>query len=128
MTECVINLEKYRAKEGNRISKVFTGRDKGKYVREDSKIDELEKNDSNSNFARNPSFPSFLTTLIIIPNDIYSINPSFLEEFLVNVVKKLGKDGFLAKFEFESLGDYEYQEPLYQAIDRILKEQTALDK
>ena len=109
MTECVINLEKYRAKEGNRISKVFTGRDKGKYVREDSKIDELERK-------------------IIIPNDIYSINPSFLEEFLVNVVKKLGKDGFLAKFEFESLGDYEYQEPLYQAIDRILKEQTALDK
>ncbi len=114
MTECVINLEKYRAKEGNRISKVFTGRDKGKYVREDSKIDELEKKNDKIK--------------IIIPNDIYSINPSFLEEFLVNVVKKLGKDGFLAKFEFESLGDYEYQEPLYQAIDRILKEQTALDK
>lgn len=114
MTECTIELEKYRAKEGNRVSKVFTGRDKGKYVREDSKFDELVN--------------KFDKVIIVIPNNIYSINPSFLEEFIVNVVKKFGKEGFLSKVEFKSLGDYEYEAPLYQAIDRILKEQTALDK
>ena len=74
----IINLEDFRAKEGNRISKVFTGRDRGKYVREKSRIDELEK--------------QYDEITIIIPDQIYSINPSFFEEFLVNVVKNLGKE------------------------------------
>lgn len=108
-----INLENFRAKEGNRISKVFTGRDRGEYVRKQSHIDEIET--------------QFDEITIIIPNEIYSINPSFFEEFLVNVVKKLGKEKFLAKFKFISLGDYEYEMPLNQAIDRILKTQTAID-
>ena len=108
-----INLEKFRAKEGNRISKVFTGRDRGKYVREQSHIDDLEKQCDE--------------ITIVIPDQIYSINPSFFEEFLVNVVKKLGKEQFLAKFKFVSHGDYEYEMPLNQAIDRILKTQTAID-
>lgn len=111
--ENIINLEDFRAKEGNRISKVFTGRDRGKYVREKSHIDEIEKKYESIN--------------IIIPENIYSINPSFFEEFLVNVVRKLGKEAFLKKFKFESKGDYEYEMPLNQAIDRILKSQTAID-
>ena len=111
-----IELESYRAKDPktNRVSKVFTGRDKGKLVREQSKIDEVVDNYDKIN--------------IIIPQDIYSINPSFFEEFLVNVVTKLGKEDFLKKFHFESLGDYEYELPLYQAVDRILKTQNALEK
>lgn len=109
----IINLEDFRAKEGNRISKVFTGRDRGKYVREKSRIDELET--------------QYDEIIIIIPNQIYSINPSFFEEFLVNVVKKLGKEKFLSKFKFKTDGDYEYEMPLNQAIDRILKTQTAID-
>lgn len=108
-----INLEDFRAKNGNRISKVFTGRDRGKSVRIKSRIDELEK--------------QYEEIFIIIPDQIYSINPSFFEEFLVNVVRKLGKEQFLAKFKFESQGDYEYEMPLNQAIDRILKTQTAID-
>lgn len=112
-TNNTINLEQFRAKDGNRISKVFTGRDRGEYVRKHSHIDELEK--------------KFDKITIIIPDQIYSINPSFFEEFLVNVVKRLGKEQFLAKFEFKSLGDYEYELPLNQAIDRILKNQTAID-
>ena len=40
--ENIINLEDFRAREKDRISKVFTGRDKGEYVRKNSKIDELE--------------------------------------------------------------------------------------
>jgi len=109
----IINLEDFRVKEGNRISKVFTGRDRGKYVREKSRIDELET--------------LYESVTIIIPDQIYSINPSFFEELLVNVVKKLGKEKFRSKFKFVSQGDYEYEMPLNQAVDRILKAQTAID-
>lgn len=108
-----IDLERFRAKDGNRISKVFTGRDRGKDVREKSHIDELEA--------------QYDEVFIIIPDQIYSINPSFFEELLVNVVTKLGKEKFLAKFKFESQGDYEYEDPLNQAIDRILKTQNAIE-
>ena len=110
----IINLEDFRAKDKNRISKVFTGRDKGEYVRKMSKIDQLES--------------VYEKVKIIIPDNVYSINPSFLEEFLINVVSKLGKEKFLEKFEFISEGDYEYAKPLNKAIDRILKNNTALDR
>ena len=108
-----INLEDFRVRDGQRVSKVFTGRDRGKYVRESSRIDKIET--------------MYDTVNVVIPDNVYSINPSFFEEFLVNVVKKLGKEGFLNKFKFSSEGDYEYSSPLNQAIDRILKNQTALD-
>ncbi|MDR2125513.1 MAG: DUF4325 domain-containing protein [Prevotellaceae bacterium] len=108
-----INLEDFRVREGQRVSKVFTGRDRGKYVRENSKIDEIEAKYNAIN--------------IVIPDNVYSINPSFFEEFLVNVVRKLGKEAFLNKFKFTSEGDYEFEGPLNQAVDRILKNQTALD-
>lgn len=109
----IINLEDFRSRDKNRISKVFTGRDRGEYVRRQSKIDELEA--------------QYDKVIIIIPDNVYSINPSFLEEFLVNVVQKLGRNAFLEKFEFVSEGDYEYQTPLIQAIDRIMKSKNALD-
>ena len=87
----IINLEDFRARDKDRISKVFTGRDKGEYVRKNSRIDELEA--------------AYDHVRIIIPDNVYSINPSFFEEFLVNVVSKLGKERFLEKFEFVSEGD-----------------------
>lgn len=110
----IINLEDFRAKEGSRISKVFTGRDRGMDVRKKSKIDLLEEKYDN--------------IIIIIPSDIYSINPSFLEEFLINVVTKLGKEKFLEKFRFISEGGYDINTSVNQAIDRILKNKIALDK
>ena len=112
MANNVINLENFRAKEGERIAKVFTGRDRGAQVRRDSRIDEIEAcNDK---------------VILVIPDQIYSINPSFLEELLKNVVIKLGKKGFYDKFEIRSLGSYRYEAPLAEAVDRILKEQTAI--
>lgn len=110
-----INLENFRVKDQQKgtISKVFTGRDRGKKVRSESNIDNLEN--------------EFETVEIIIPENIYSINPSFFEELFVNVVTKLGKDGFLQKFKFTSLGEYNYEKPLNEAIDRILRSKTALD-
>lgn len=103
-----INLENFRAKG----SKVFTGRDRGGDVRIRSNIDEIEN--------------KFSEVYIIIPENIYSINPSFFEELFLNVVLKLGKDNFLNKFKFESLGSYQYQKPLIEAIDRILRKKTAI--
>lgn len=104
-----INLEDYRT-PGSRI---FTGRDRGASIRRQSNLDNIESEND--------------TVFIVIPDNIYSINPSFFEELFVNVVKKLGKKSFLEKFKFSSEGDYQYEKPLIEAIDRILRENTALD-
>jgi hypothetical protein len=103
-----IHLEDFRVK----TAKVFTGRDRGEAVRIDSKIDEIEK--------------SYAEVNIIIPDNIYSINPSFFEELFLNAVLKLGREGFLEKFKFTSLGNYNYLKPLNEAIIRILRKKTAI--
>lgn len=91
---------------------MFTGRDRGEQVRMASKIDGVA--------AQNES------VTIVIPADIRSINPSFLEEFLVNVVSKLKREGFYQKFHIENPGPYKVDDDLRDAIDRILREQNAL--
>jgi hypothetical protein len=68
----------------------------------------------------------FSNVKIIIPTNIYSINPSFFEELFFNVVNKLGKELFLSKFEFSNLGEYNFEKPLNEAIERILRTQTAI--
>lgn len=103
-----IDLQLYRTTG----SKVFTGRDRGLEVRKKSKIDELEQASDK--------------VIVSIPSDIRSINPSFLEEFLVNVVTKLREGGFKNKFVFENTGRYQIKEDLDEAIDRILREENAL--
>jgi hypothetical protein len=109
----IINLEDYRVKgKDGTIAKVFTGRDRGEDVRKASKIDEIES--------------SYDEVFIIIPDNIYSINPSFFEELFVNVVLKLGRENFLKKFKFESVGNYNYERPLTEAIIRILRKKTAI--
>ncbi|TGK87577.1 DUF4325 domain-containing protein [Leptospira noumeaensis] len=108
-----IYLEDYRAKgkDGN-IAKVFTGRDRGMHVRTSAKLDELEN--------------KFSEIEIIIPDNIYSINPSFFEELFINVVLKLGKDEFRKKFKFTSEGEYNHERALDEAIARILRRNSAL--
>ncbi|MDN3724967.1 DUF4325 domain-containing protein [Aequorivita sp. SDUM287046] len=104
-----IRLEDYRTPK----AKIFTGRDRGIQVREDSKIDKLEE--------------EFSIIEFIIPTNLYSINPSFFEELFVNVVTKLGERGFYDKFKFINEGNYNYQKPLDEAVTRILRKKTALD-
>lgn len=108
-----INLEDFRARDDKKgiISKVFTGRDRGEIVRDKSKLDKIET--------------EYEIVNIIIPEDIYSINPSFFEELFVNVVKKLGKEKFLEKFQFTYKG-YNFEDKLIEAIDRILRDNNAL--
>jgi hypothetical protein len=104
-----IDLEKYRTPG----SKVFTGRDRGKTVRELTHIDELVPKDE--------------LVEIVVPADIRSINPSFLEEFLNNVVIKLGSlDAFYKKINFNSLGKYDVKSDLEEAVERILRQGNAL--
>lgn len=107
-----IKLADYRVKE----SKVFTGRDRGIDIRQKTGIDDLVDNND--------------TVEIIVPAEIMSINPSFLEEFLFNVVNKLGKETFLQKVKFtsETSSRYDIQEDLEEAIDRILRANNALTK
>ena len=66
MNKASIDLENHRTKG----SKVFTGRERGISVRENTKIDVLVSENKQVE--------------IIIPTDIMSINPSFLEEFLTD--------------------------------------------
>jgi hypothetical protein len=105
-----IYLEHHRTKG----AKIFTGRDRGESVRKKSDIDNIEKEHE--------------IVEIIIPDNLFSINPSFFEELFVNVVTKLGKEKFYEKFKFTNDGRYNYKKPLEEAIDRILREKTALDK
>lgn len=104
-----IELEKYRYQN----AKVFTGRDRGEQVRTDSGIDEIES--------------KYDDVYFVIPDNIYSINPSFLEELFKNVVQKLGRDKFKEKFRFENEGEYNFDKALDEAIDRLLRSKTALD-
>jgi hypothetical protein len=104
----IINLQDYRTPG----SRVFTGRDRGIDVRQASKIDLLEAQSDE--------------VVIKIPEDIGSINPSFLEEFLYNVVNKLHAEAFFRKFKFENNGRYKINNDLQEAVERILREETAL--
>lgn len=108
MKYLTINLNSYKAPG----SKVFTGRDRGQSVREKSKIDQLAQGED--------------PIEVVIPEDIYSINPSFLEEFLVNVVQRLGKIAFFNKFKITNKGEYKIDKDLDEAIDRILRQDHAL--
>ena len=105
----IIDLEKYRTPR----AKIFTGRDRGEEVRIESGIDELETQNEKVE--------------IIIPDNLYSINPSFFEELFIKVVRKLGEEKFYEKFHFTNRGKYNYSKPLREAIDRILRDKTAID-
>ncbi len=103
-----IDLEDFRTNG----AKVFTTRPRGIEVREKSNIDTIE--------------PMYDKITITIPQDISSINPSFLEEFFENVVMKLGEVGFYQKFSFINEGRYKIESDLTEAVERILREENAL--
>lgn len=105
----IIDLNEFRVS----TAKVFTGRPYGKDVRENSNIDKIEAEYDQVN--------------IIIPDNIYSIGPSFFEELFINAIQKLGKEKFLEKFKFTNKGKYNYETPLNEAIERVLRKKTALD-
>lgn len=107
-----IDLANYCTRQGSRVAKVFTGRDRGRRVREESKIDEIYRKDGEIK--------------VIIPKDTFSITPSFLEEFFINIVKDVGIEKFRNTVKIESNG-YKIEVPLEEALERILQEKNALD-
>lgn len=108
-----VNLEDYRTKLGSVKSKVFTGRDRGLLVRKKSSIDKLfDENDK---------------VKFIIPADIFSITPSFLEELFFNIAKKYSKKELYEKLDLEG-NAYDLRDSLDEAIDRILQAKTGLEK
>lgn len=111
--ENTIDLELYCIRLGNKVSKVFTGRDRGEEVRKKSDIDRI--------------YDKYKNIIIIIPKGTFSITPSFLEEFFVNIVQKYGVADFRKNIHIIDNG-YVITTQLDEAIDRILQRKTALDK
>ena len=107
----VIDLEKFRTSNKTTKSRVFTGRDRGRDVRISSDIDK--------------QFANSDTLTIIVPDDIFSITPSFLEEFLFNIVRDYGKENVVNKLKFK--GKYDISQSLDEAIDRILQKKNGLE-
>src|SRR5690348_8180200 len=103
-----IDLEDFRTKG----AKVFTTRPRGIEVRKKSNIDAVES--------------QYDKIVVTIPNDISSINPSFLEEFFKNVVTRLGEVEFYKKFSFINNGNYKIDSDLTEAVERILRIENAL--
>lgn len=108
----IIDLGDYRTSNRKTKSRVFTGRDRGEDVRESSHLDDF--------------YHLKDKVIIVIPDDIFSITPSFLEEFLTNIVLEDGKDKCLSKIEFQ--GRYNIKIALEEAIERILQKKTGLQR
>lgn len=106
-----IELKNFRTKIGRTQSRVFTGRDRGAEVRDLSGIDAM--------------FSASEPLTIIIPDDIFSITPSFLEELFKNIVQKFGKETTIQNVNF--VGKYKIQSAFDEALDRILQQKTGLE-
>ena len=108
-----IDLKNHCTRQGKRVAKVFTGRDRGNSVREASKIDELYKESGEIN--------------VIIPPGTFSITPSFLEELFGNIVRQHGVDIFRNTVHIDPNG-YKIETPLEEALERIMQDKTALQR
>jgi hypothetical protein len=83
---------------------VLSGKNNGCNARYRFKIDFLEK--------------LYDRIYVIVPEDIFSITPSFWIGLFGNVISKLGKEDFLNKFSF--IPQHDYFDSLDEAIDRII--------
>lgn len=86
-------------------SKIFAGHKRGKEFREKLNIQKYENEDTIIEF--------------LIPEDTFSLNPSFFLAFLGKTVKNLGKKEFLRRFKFKCTN--EIHENIISGIDYSLK-------
>ena len=103
-----IELNKYRTQTGSANSRVFTGRERGAAVRVQSGIDNL--------------FSETDPLKVVIPDDIFSITPSFLEGLFKNIVTKYGKETVLKNVVFT--GNYRVKNAFDEAVDRIVQKRS----
>jgi len=115
MSKEVIDLENFRVvdTETGSKSRVFAGRPRGEKVRDLSRIDELVENNDQVE--------------VIVPDDIRALNPSFIEEFLFNVVEKYGPTGYKEKVVFTSPGGFKFESKLIEGVNRIMRRMSGLD-
>lgn len=112
-SENKIFLEDFCTRIGNKVAKVFTGRDRGEEVRQTSNIDDI--------------YRQYHHVELDIPEGTFSITPSFLEEFFVNIVSEYGIENFRENVIIISNG-YQIETPLEEAIERIIQRNNALQK
>jgi hypothetical protein len=80
---CRIDLDGHRT-AGVRV---FAGRDRGKKVRDSSRLDELERECD--------------TICVVVPEDVFSINSSFFLGMFGPSIARLGEIEFRRRFQFE---------------------------
>ena len=78
----------------------------GDKLRKETEIEEMEEESAEIN--------------IVIPENILSVNPSFLEGFLGTIIKKLGRDEFEKKFRF--YWSHDIKNDIEEVIQRIERE------
>lgn len=78
-----IDLDQYRSED----SLVFAGRDRGAVVRKRARLDEIDRTGED--------------VLIIVPDDVYSVNSSFFLGMLGESIRKLGEEEFRRRFRFK---------------------------
>lgn len=110
-TEEIINLEDYR-EEGR---KIFLGREHGEEIKKKSKFNEKIRLADK--------------VILIIPDDIVSINPSFFEGLIHDAVILFGSDAFYAKLSLKNnTNDYNnFYNNLRMAVNNILLDQSILN-
>ncbi|HLN94301.1 MAG TPA: hypothetical protein VK183_01605 [Flavobacterium sp.] len=84
MSPVRILLEKYKSPRAT----VFTGRPQGAAVREELKLDNIDRDQGSE-------------VVFLVPNGVTSFNPSFYLGLLYPSFKKLGLDEFQKKYSFE---------------------------
>jgi hypothetical protein len=103
----MIDLNKART---SKDAKVFSGRERGKYWRQQFRLDELDRGQGN--------------VVVLVPEDILSINLSFFLSLFGESVRLLGPDEFRHKYEFSS--DPSLKPLIEQGIEQALKKSNVL--
>jgi hypothetical protein len=91
-------------------SRVFSGRERGLAARQKFNIGRLDRD------------PKPVT--VVIPKDTYSMNMSFFLGMFGESVRSLGRDGFNAKYRFDS--DPVHLQSIEEGIARALKDSSVL--
>jgi hypothetical protein len=102
MAEGHIDLQEVRSPN----SRVFSGQPRGKKARKHFNVDVLDKSNQ--------------IIHVIVPDDTYTVNPSFLLGLFLPSITRLGKTEFLKKYRFDSWPE-ELFDAVNDTIDRAIK-------
>ncbi len=107
MSTKTIDLDKART---SREAKVFSGRERGKYWRKEFDLDTVDHSPDH--------------VIVLVPEDILSVNLSFFLSLFGPSVRELGKNGFKSKYRFQC--DPSLEPLIEQGIEQALKKSSVL--